>query len=160
MKKADLYRIKAGLEEFGEVKGGAFAYKSIKNLELVTKEVEVLNKLREPTETYIKNIQTPLQELVRKYAEVDENDNVIEEITPEGTKIKVDASKQEEFLAERDVLLEKESKLVKAYDKQMEGFEKVIEEDTDIEFIMYVEADIPDNVSVKDLYQIRELLKD
>lgn len=160
MKKGDLFRIKAGLEGFGEVKNGAFAYKVIKNLQLVDAEVEILNALREPTQEYVEKIQTPIQELVRKYAETDEDGKVIEQGTPEGTVIKVNKNLEADFTQERDKILEGEAKLQADYELQLAGFEKMLDEDAKIEFITFTEADIPDQVSVMQLYQIKELLVD
>ncbi len=160
MKKVDLYRIKAGLEDFGEVKNGAFAYKVIKNLKMINEEIELLNKLKVPSKEYAEKVQTKIQETIRKYAEVDKSGKPIEETTPEGMTIKVDKTREAEFIIERDKILNKEKELVDSYDKQFEAFLKVIEEDSDIKLIMFKESDIPAEVTVKQLYQVKELLVD
>jgi hypothetical protein len=160
MKKGDLYRIKEGLEGFEEVKNGSFAYKVIKNLQLVTSEIELLDKLREPNDEYKEKVQAPVQKLVRKYAITDEEGEIVETMTPQGSSISVDPAKEKEFVEERSKLLDKESVLVEKYEKQIDEFMKVLDEDSDIDFILFKEVDIPDQVTVKQLYQVKELLVD
>lgn len=160
MKKADLYRIKTGLEDFGDVKGGVFAHRVVKNLQLIMFEIEVLDKIRKPSDEYTIKVQKPIEELVRKYALKNEEGNIVEEQTEWGTSIKVDSKNESKFIEDKEKILVNNPKLVEEYENQLKEFEKVLDEEIKLPFIYIESGDIPEHVSVKQLYKIRELLED
>ena len=127
MKKVELFTLLRGLNEVANYSGAKFAYAVAKNLQVVTEECKVLEKLQEPTEAF-KAFEAERMEIIVKVAEKDETGN------PKVTdnQYTILAENREQFALDMQELQTKHKEALEARDKQITEFNALLEEPVDI----------------------------
>jgi len=154
LKKKDLFRLQAGIIAVGNFQGVKFAYAINKNKRKIDREIMLIQesiKLSERMEEFNKK----RKELCEKYAEKDVNGKAV--IVGNEYKILV----RDNFNIKLDLLEEEYKEDIEARKKDEEEFNKMVDEDdTDIDLHMIDIDLIPENITVAQMGQIQEIIKE
>ncbi len=116
-----------------------FNYHILKNIEIIEKERNILNKVLENEE--MKNYEIKRTELCKKYCNKDENDNPIIE-----NKIYTGLDSNEEFKLEFENLNKENEEIIKEYQNQINEYNELLNRECEIKFNKISLDIIPDDV--------------
>lgn len=127
MKKKILIELYNVFESMKNIKNVEFMYLIIKNKFKIKDEIEIFRQLSQPSDEYIEYLKE-LEEIAYKYAERDENGNLVRTAT--GIKVK----DKNISLAENAVnhLKIKYKKAINEYEERQKQIEKILDEEIDI----------------------------
>lgn len=127
MKKKILIELYNVFESMKNIKNVEFMYLIIKNKFKIKDEIEIFRQLSQPSDEYIEYLKE-LEEIAYKYAERDENGNLVRTAT--GIKVK----DKNISLAENAVnhLKIKYKKAINEYEEKQKQIEKILDEEIDI----------------------------
>jgi len=150
MKTKNVIELNSKIEIFDELVGAEFVKALYKNIKLMEVEVKATDAVKEPTKKYIE-VQTELQLLFRKYADVDKDGNlkVTKVEGQEDTLAITNKDKFQEYKKAEAVILKDNAEVVKLQDEKYKEYNRIIEEECNIEFIQIEEDLIPINITLK-----------
>ena len=127
MKRKILIELYNVFESMKNIKNVEFMYLIIKNKFKIKDEIEIFRQLSQPSDEYIEYLKE-LEEIAYKYAERDENGNLVRTAT--GIKVK----DKNISLAENAVnhLKIKHKKAINEYEERQKQIEKILDEEIDI----------------------------
>lgn len=153
MKNIDLFRIRQGLEKLSDRKGVRFAYIVVKNKKILDDELEILRKSIEPSENFSEFEQKRV-ELCETHAKKDENGQSI----LDGGNYVIET--KEVFDKEMTKLREEFKDTLDERIKQQEDYEKLLQQETDVELKKIKFEELPNDITASELEQIKELIEE
>ena len=154
MKNKDLSIFFNGLESVGKLNGFKFAFAVAKNLDLVRSELIAFQKASEPSKEFAE-YETKREELCVQFSEK----------TPEGEPIILNNNYvikdgKRSFDLKIKALKEDFKKALEIQDKKVEESRKYLEEDCEVQLIILVKSEIPDDINAEQLRAIKYMIKD
>lgn len=144
MKRRDLYNYYESLNNVGDLKGVKFAYSVIKNKKVIEEEIKILEEVVKPNPEF-ENYERERITLCENHSEKDENGNAI--IIDNKYKI-IDQIKFDEEL---NILKEGYNEFIAERMKQINDYNKMLDEETNIDFSKLNYNDIPNDITTKQL---------
>jgi len=152
MKKKDLQKLKEGIEAVATLKNAKFSYVLFKNKKLIENEIEVLKEIDKPIEAFQK-FEYDRVVLCEKYCERKEDGQPL--LIDNTYKIKDVENFNKDIVELRNANLES----IEAEQKRLEDFNKLLEEDLNIEFLKIKSDDLPNDISLEQLSGIEDFLE-
>lgn len=154
-KNGELERMLVNFSKLNNLTGFKFVIALTKNKELIKKEIEVLNKIKEESKEF-EELRKKFQERQLFYADKDENGNPKFEDAPlpngqMGRKIVMSKPKEEKLSKEIKKLEKDNQDLLKQQNEKEEEFLKALGEDCAINFVKIKEGDIPTEITAEQL---------
>jgi len=154
MKNKELLRFQRGLVAVSKLPGVKFAYAVARNQGKIKSEIEALQESSKPSEDH-KKFNTERIELCEKHSEKDENGVAMQ--NEDGTKYIIN---DEAAFEKVHVKLTKKHKIaIDARNKQLKGFEDILNEEIEIEFHQVKEVDFPEGITTEQMINIREMME-
>lgn len=153
MKKREARQLFINLRTLGELKGVKFAYGITKNINKLKPEIEALDKALEPTKEF-QEFDKKRVELVKKHSRVDENGKPI---LKEDNNY--DVVNMGLFEKEFEELKKENQEVWDARLAQIEEFNKLLDEEINIEFYKIKLENVPENISTAQMSIITELIE-
>ena len=135
--------------ELNNLSGVKFVYAITKNLKKIKSEIEVLEKTLEPTNEF-KEFDKKRIELAEKHSKLDEKGKPIlisAGIVNNKPAMKYDVVNENLFAKEFEELKNENKEVLDARDKQMEEFQKLLEEEIPFKIHKIKLKDIPENIT-------------
>ena len=152
MKRKDLFRLKDGLDNVSYLSGVKFAYAIIKNKKMIEQELITLQEIIKPSpeiEEYEKNRIA----ICEKHCKRDENNQLkIQNNT-------YDIEDMDTFNKDIEELKKKNKKVLDNRQKQADEYNKLLEEDIEIPFVLIKQDDLPNSLSASQMEQIFEIIE-
>ena len=142
----------SALSKLGKLKGVKFSYAVAKNIGRIESHLKELELAIKPDQEYEQYDKLRVQ-IVEKHADKDENGVPI----IEGNQYKVD---EEKIKQEIDDLNDKYADAIKYRERQMDEFQKMLNEDVGIEIHMIDKESLPDDISVEQMRIVEFMLND
>lgn len=153
MKKSDLLLLYEALRSVKNLKGAKFNYSIAKNIALLRDEAEALYKTLEPQDEMIPYNKKRM-ELINKYGERDEHNNLIVDVVQKEYKVK----NKKAFEKELDVVKEKYTAAIEAYEKQVEEYNVLVRDEIEIGLYMIRLEDVPDDIVTEQMVAISAII--
>ena len=128
MKNKDLFNLFNSLCNLSNLKGIKFSYGIIKNKKNIKNEIEILQNIIKPSQEFIE-FDKEREKLCKKYSKKDEKGEII--IKNNNYDIKSEC--KEIFNKEFDDLKEQNKEFIIKREKQLEEYNKLLEEECNIE---------------------------
>jgi demethoxyubiquinone hydroxylase (CLK1/Coq7/Cat5 family) len=155
MKKQELFPLLKGLNDVANYPGAKFAYAVAKNIQVVTEECKLLEKLQEPTEAF-KAFEAERMDAILKVAETDETGSP--KVT--NNQYTILAENREQFTLDMQVLQEKHKLALEARDKQIAEFNQLLEELIDITIFSIKAELLPEDITAAQITAIMAIIED
>jgi len=155
-KAVDLYNT---LSTFKGVYNKTFSmYLVLNNKKLIPimQEVQDIQSSTQPTPEYLE-LQKKELAIVNKYAVKDENDKLVI-VANGGFQIQID--KVNEYKEEKECLINNNKTIIDEYEELKSNIEKLMSEEIECDLILIPFETIPDEIGVKDLETLSEIVED
>ena len=153
MLKRDLFRVEAGLNSVGNLKGVKFLYAVAKNKVKISRECKALRESIQPSEEYVKYDNERL-EICRNLAEKDKDGNPV----MIGNSFK--DSNQKKFDKELTKIRKNYNGAIEERKKELEDFEKFLDDKTDIELHLVKTENVPEGINAEQMSNLIEIIDD
>jgi len=154
LKRIKIIELQHGIQQCGNLRGSKFAYIIAKNLIRIKEEVEALDKVREESKAY-REYTNKRVELCIKYAEKDENGVAL---IRNNRYVGVDGNP--EFEKELEVLKGEYKTALDEYDRNVETYNSMLDEEIEIPIQQIERELIPENITVQAMTMIMPMIKD
>jgi hypothetical protein len=142
-----------GLQDVSNLPGVKFAYNVIKNTKLLQPEIDALQKAGELSEEF-KAFEIERMALAQKFAKKDKEGNPVIE---NNSFVLAD---QAGFDKEFKLLQKKHDKAIKARESQVAEFNKLLEEEIEVDFFTVKLSDVPQSITPGQVKGIFEIIVD
>jgi hypothetical protein len=163
MKKKDLVSLFNGLATVSGLIGVKFAYACNKNRSLIFNEVNSINQTLTPSQEF-SDYENKRLELGKKYAKKDtKGEPMAEDKIINGKKENVfifEPADRKIFDAELAILQAESKGAIDGRQKQIDEYNKLLEEDTDVQLFRIPITDVPQDITVEQLQGIYMLIQD
>lgn len=151
MEKRSLYESFQSLEAVKELKGVKFAYAVLKNMKMISEEIKLFEEVIKPSPEY-ERYEFSRIALCESHSEKKEDGTPV--IVGDKYKIVDELS----FNAELEVLKNDYGVFITERLKQIDEYNKMLNEIINIDFVKINFGDIPENVSAKELESIEFMI--
>ena len=127
-----------------------------KKLIPIMQEVQDIQSSTQPTPEYLE-LQKKELAIVNKYAVKDENDKLVI-VANGGFQIQID--KVNEYKEEKECLINNNKTIIDEYEELKSNIEKLMSEEIECDLILIPFETIPDEIGVKDLETLSEIVED
>lgn len=163
MKNYELYSladsISKNLESLKYLKGAKFTYSIIKNIELIEKEIEILNKMSKPSEDFEKYDKDRL-ELCEKLSQKDGDGNSIKKDLGNGNFEYILDTTSKEWIEGANTLRDKYQVTIKNRETQIINYNEILNKDIELKFNEISLDDIPDDVTLELMNILKVFIKE
>ena len=160
MKNKEIFEFKSALETLKDIKGKAFAFAVYKNLEILGKEIEIMNKVLTKTNEDYASYEAERTNLCVKFSDKNEDGSPVLIDTPDGKQVySIPEIAREKFAAEFNALRATFATAIKQYDTDVREIEYFLEAESDLNSFKKVKIDeLPDDITASTLNSIRHML--
>lgn len=151
MKRKELYTCFESLNEVGDLKGVKFAYSVIKNKNIIEEEIKILEEVVKANPEFEKYEMERIKLCELHSEKNDEGKAIIE-----NDKYKI--IDQIKFDEELNVLKEKYNEHIQERINQINEYNKMLDEDIDLEFTKLGVDDLPENISAIQLEPLKFMI--
>jgi len=145
IKRSQLFRIQEVIQGLGKSNTFKFGYACAKNLRLVKREIEDMQKALEPDEQ-VGEFEKERILLCQKFSKKEGENPIIT-----GNRFEIDETKMDEFNAEIRELRGKYKETLMLNDQKMEAYNKALREEIDINFHLVKLEDVPPEMKPDEL---------
>lgn len=157
MKNSALEPLFYAIDAIKDVKSIKFSYAMLKNKKAIAEELDAFTKTITPSEEY-KKFDVERIKLGKEHAKKDEQGNPITRQSPTGEQYVIE--NMEAFKKAVDDLKEKHKEAVDLREAQLNEFNKLMEEDTKLQFHKVKLSDVPEGVTQGQLDGIFDLIEE
>ncbi len=155
MTKNESVGLYQALNQLGSLKGVKFAYAVSKNLSILKPDIESLEKAITPTPEYSEFEKLRIA-MVEKFAKKNEKG----EFEKKGNNYQIEDGKQGELDAEFEALKKEHQEVFDARFNQVEEYNKLLSTDSTVVLYKVALADVPSDISVNQMYSIKEIVEE
>ena len=158
MTKGEVLVLYRNLNQTGELNGVKFAYAVSRNIDILKREIESIEKTLELPEDF-KEFETKRIALAEKYAERDEKGKTLKEKATNGSEqFVIIPANQKKFDKEFDVLRGEYKEAVALRDKQIEEYTKLLTEESDVVPYKIKLEDVPKEITTRQMTGIYDII--
>lgn len=157
MKYKDIFALREALNEVDYIRGKSFAYAVFKNKQILDSEIEIINQIKkEPHPDFI-NFENERTLLCTQHSDLDENGEVITNLTPDGQKT-FKIKDMELFNDEYTVLAEKYKDVLDDMNNSKAEYDEFLEREFETELTKIKMDDLPEDISASFLDKIKFMM--
>lgn len=160
MKNIDLFvlgeSLKENLESLKQLKGAKFTFMITKNIDILENEMKRISSHVNPTEKY-KEFENKRIELCVNFCKKDENNNLIYKTIDNSQEYDIDIT-DSKWIDSINKLKDEYNDSIKIRDKQINDYNKLLDENTDIIFNKINIDDISDDVSLEHMLLLKSFI--
>lgn len=153
MTNEEVLSLSSALNSVGNLSGVKFAYCIAKNLDIVNREVKVIQKAIESSKEFNEYDQKRV-ELAKKYSKKDDKGKEV----VEGNQFVL--ADEKGFNKELEVLRKANKKVLEAREEQIKSFNELLKEKSDIKLYQISLDEVPEAITTKQMSSIILLIKD
>lgn len=146
IKRQDLVELQRGLVEAESLSGAKFTYAVARNLDILKKEMESIQKVYRAGDDFMKYEEERI-EIGKKHADKNE-DGSPKTIEADGFE-NFDVKDVKAFEKDLDKLQKKYKEVIATREKELADFQKFMEEDVEIDLYTVQSENIPDEINVR-----------
>lgn len=146
------------IPEMKDLVGGVFSLALYKNTRLIEDHLKGINELKKPSDEY-KSMMDEYNDKRKEMADIDTETNkpkTQEQVLPDGSKgfsyIITIPARQKEVDTFLNKLRKDNKKEFDAYEEKIKEYQKVMDTDCGLDFVMVEEIDLPSNMSVNQMF--------
>lgn len=154
MKKSEIISLYNGLNSVGNLVGVIFGYACRKNIDIIKPEIEALQVAVTPSKEFLELDQKRV-DIVKKYANKDEKGNAL--IVNNQFDVK---GNEETVEKEVGVLRDENKDIFEARDKQVNEYNKLLDEDAKVELYKVKLENVPKEITAAQMNSIFAIIEE
>ncbi len=157
MKKREILNLYHDLRELRDLSGVKFAYAIARNLSILEGEIKSLEEAIVPTEEF-KVFEKERIELAEKHSNKDKNGSSIKKTNQQGIQ-EYDIKDMNAFDKELNKIRKKYKDAIAFREKQYKEYKELLDTDSEIELYKIKLDDVPENINVRQMEIIKNLIE-